>query len=191
MAGVLARFTASGNNADFYNGCCPLPDTPFQVLYVDPHTANGVLTSDGGFATSGSNTFSNVRPGTIFFLPVINADDSPPFPAPYPSNHRDAIPYLFDQRFYGASFQVTIDGQTTSVGSEYVAGPVKTAPLPDTTPPDFVPGTHMITLGAFVRPLTPGTHTVSISGGVFGDAEKPTYGVAYLTEAITYTVNVI
>ena len=48
------------------------------------------------------------------------------------------------------------------VGSEYVAGPVTTAPRPDGK------GTHMITLGAFMEPLMPGKHIVSISGGVFG-----------------------
>jgi hypothetical protein len=188
MAGALASFTASGNNPD---GCCPLPRTPFQVLYVDPATATFNETADNppGLETFGSNTFPNVpgttvHPGTIFYLPVINADDSGAFPGPYPSSHRDAAPYLFDQEFYGGSFQVTIDGRTTTVGGEYVAGPVTTVPLPDGG------GTHMITLGAFVGPLTPGTHKVSITGGVSGTGFQAAYGLSFLTEADSYTIHV-
>jgi hypothetical protein len=116
---------------------------------------------------------------------VINADDSPPFPSPYPSNHHDAVLYMFDhQYYYGPNFQVTIDGHATTVGSQYVAGPVTTSPLPDGG------GTHIITLGAFVRPLTPGTHTVSISGAVSGDGVQAAYGYSFTSEADTYTVHV-
>jgi hypothetical protein len=186
MASALAAFTASGNNSEPYNNCCPLPHTPFQVLYVDPDTATYDFTSDTpypGLETFGSNHFSVDR-GTIFFLPVINADDSGAFPMPYPTTHRAAIPYMFDQTFYGANFQVTIDGRTATVGSQYVAGPVTTATLPDGG------GHHMITLGAFVRPLPPGTHTVSINGADSGMGLQVAYGLKFVSEADTYTVDV-
>jgi hypothetical protein len=178
MAGALAQFTASVNQPDLY------PDTPFQILYVDPATANGVPTIDGGVADSGSNMFPHVRPGTPYFVPIINPDDSPPVLGTFPTSHEDAIPYVFGHDTYGASFQIIIDGRIMPIGSEYVAGPVTTAPLPDGG------GTHMITLGAFVRPLTPGDHTVSITGGVFGDGLLTTYGIKYLTEDFTYKVHV-
>jgi hypothetical protein len=48
------------------------------------------------------------------------------------------------------------------LGAAYLAGPVTTAPLPDGG------GTHILTVGAFLSPLSPGQYTVSISGGAFG-----------------------
>jgi hypothetical protein len=175
MTGALAVFTASGNDPANY------PDTPFQILYVtdfaDPEPVAG-----GGLRLSGSSTFT-VRPGTKFFVPMANADDSPPFPAPYPESQAQAEPYFFGPAQYGArGWQITVDGQSTPIGAEYLAGPVTTPPLPDGG------GTHMITLGAFLHPLTPGTHTVTVSGGLFGSALLGTYGFAFFVSEFTYTV---
>jgi hypothetical protein len=175
MTGALALFTASGNSPAYY------PDTPFQILYVKDG-AFQVKPLGDGLRITGSSTFT-VRPGTKFFVPMANADDSPPFPAPYPETRREAAPYVFGDDQYGAGgWEITVDGQSTPIGAEYLAGPVTTPPLPDGG------GTHMITLGAFLHPLTPGTHTVTVSGGLFGDALLSTYGFAFSVSEFTYTV---
>ena len=68
ITGELAFFTASGNVPEFY------PDTPFQVLY----TAEFNVQPDAdGLFVSGTNSFV-VMPGTMFFVPIQNATDSPP-----------------------------------------------------------------------------------------------------------------
>ena len=178
MTAALAVFTASGNDPANY------PDTPFQILYVkdfaDPEPVSG-----GGLRFSGSSTFT-VRPGTKFFVPMANADDSPPLPpGPYPESPAQAVRYFFDPDHYGASgWEITVDGQSTPIGAEYLAGPVTTPPLPDGR------GTHMITLGAFLHPLTRGTHTVTVSGGLFGSAiPNLTQNVfAFFVSEFTYTV---
>jgi hypothetical protein len=72
----------------------------------------------------------------------------------------------------------------TDLGPEYVAGPVTTTPLLDGG------GTHYSTIGAFLNPLTPGTHTVRIQGGVFGDEILATYGMPSFSEDTTHGVTV-
>jgi len=67
--------------------------------------------------------------------------------------------------------------------------PVTTPTLLDCAPPDIACGNHIITLGAFLHPLTPGTHTVRIQGGVFGEEVLATYGQTF-EEDITYSVTV-
>jgi hypothetical protein len=52
----------------------------------------------------------------------------------------------------------------TSIGAEYVAGPVDTDILPDGG------GTHLILVGAFLTPLSKGTHTVTIRYALDCDA---------------------
>src|SRR5919109_644876 len=70
MARAVALFTTSGNNPDFY------PDTPFQILFADPDSFT--FDFDGNVLTqTGSNTFT-VKAGTAFYMPMFNADDSPP-----------------------------------------------------------------------------------------------------------------
>jgi len=177
MTGALALFTTGGNDPANY------PDTPFQVLYVDPSTVN-VVPVNGGLQTVGSNTFT-VPVGTSFFVPLFNVDDSPPVLGTWPANHQEAIGYFFGASQIGArGFEITIDGQSASIGSAYLAGPVGTPPLLDGG------GTHILTLGAFLHPLTPGTHTVSIAGGVFGEQLLSTFGISFLTENDTYRVTV-
>jgi hypothetical protein len=176
MTGALAVFSASGNTTAY-------PDTPFQILYVRPGEGQFVLPPDCGVArASGSSTFM-VQPGTKFFVPMQNVDDSPPFPAPFPENNEEAIPYFFGDAQYGArGWEISVDGNRTPIGSGYLAGPVTTPPLPDGG------GTHMITLGVFLHPLSPGTHTVTINGGLFGHALCGTYGFRSLVAEFTYTV---
>jgi hypothetical protein len=177
MTSELALFTTSGNEAAYY------PKTPFQILYADAATSQVVPVGDG-FLALGSNSFA-VRPGTAFFVPLWNADDSPPIVGTWPENHSDAIAYFFDPtQVGGKGFAITIDGRTTPIGAAYLAGPVTTPPLLDGG------GTHIITLGAFLTPLPSGTHTVSISGGVFGSEIAKAYPFSFIEEDISYTVSV-
>jgi hypothetical protein len=176
MTGALAVFTASGNNPAYY------PDTPFQILYVRDGAFEFEELPRDGLRITGSSTFA-VRPGTKFFVPMANANDSPPFPDPFPDNREEAIPYFFGDAQYGArGWQISVDGERKSIGGGYLAGPVTTPPLPDGG------GTHMVTLGAFLHPLRPRTHTVTVRGGFFGDALFDTYGFEFFVYKFTYRV---
>ena len=177
MTEALALFSISGNDPAL------LPDTPAQVLYADPATIS--FTPDGtGLLQTGSNAFT-VRAGTSFFVPVFNVDDSPPVIGDFPTTNAEAQNYFFDPaQLGGQDFQIVIDGVTTPLGAGYVAGPVTTPPLPDGG------GTHIVTLGAFLHPMAPGIHTVTISGGVFGAALLPAIGISFLRESFTYQIDV-
>ena len=183
MAGAVALFTTSGNSAAYY------PHTPFQILYVDPSTAGSTFnTQDSSLEVFGSLNIT-VRPGTLFYVPILNADDTSPVLPTWPVGHKEAVHYFFDPALYGArGVQISVDGRNARLGIEYLAGPVTTAPLLDggTNPG----GTHILTMAAFLRPLTPGRHTVSVSGGFHGAELLPTYGISSLTESFTYTVTV-
>ena len=168
MTAAMALFSTSGNNAAYY------PASPFQILYVKPVGPSSFL----------------VRPGTYFFVPIWNADDSQPIVGEWPTTHSETIPYFFDpSQVGGRDFAIAVDGQTTAIGSGYLAGPVITPTLLDCAPPDIACGNHIVTLGAFLHPLAPGTHTVRIQGGVFGAQVLATYGQSF-TEDITYDVTV-
>ena len=177
MTAAMAQFSTSGNSGAYY------PPTPFQILYAAPNT--GTLVSvDGGYEALNSNNFV-ASTGTYFFVPLWNADDSPPIVGVWPMTHQEAIPYFFaPSQVGGRDFAITIDGHATPIGPAYLAGPITTAPLQDGG------GTHIITLGAFVHPLPAGSHTISISGGVFGSDIPETYSFAFLEQDITYTVTV-
>jgi hypothetical protein len=162
MSRLTALFTTSGNQTSYY------PDTPFQILYLNP-----------------INSFT-VRAGTMLYVPLWNAHDSPPVVGVFPTTPSEAKAYWFDPAQVGAKgFSVTIDGtKVTDLGPEYVAGPVTTAPLLDGG------GNYYSTIGAFLNPPTPGSHTVRIQGGVFGDEIEATYGIPSFSEDTTYTVTV-
>jgi hypothetical protein len=178
LAQQLALFTVSGNNLANY------PNTPFQILYAAPPFAT--VPVGNGTVFSGGNTFTVAR-GTPFYVPLFNADDSPPFVPPYPKSAQQASNYFFNPSLLGGQdFYVFVDGVPTELGPDYVAGPVKTPVLPDGG------GTHIITLGAFIKPLPPGDHTVRISGhsgsmavlNVFG------FGNAFGDFLFTYLIHV-
>ena len=111
MTEALALFSISGNDPAL------LPDTPAQVLYADPATIS--FTPDGtGLLQTGSNAFT-VRPGTSFFVPVFNVDDSPPVIGDFPTTNAEAQNYFFDPaQLGGQDFQIVIDGATTPLGAE-------------------------------------------------------------------------
>jgi hypothetical protein len=182
MTLAAALFDVSGNNLQYY------PNTPFQILYYDPKTLTNTLVGTTLMST-GSNSFT-VAPGTPFFVPLWNADDSPPIVGKFPTEASQAADYFFNPDQLGGHFEIIVDGQSTPIGRAYVAGPVTSStPLPDGG------GSHIITVGVFLHPLSVGTHTVTIRGGLAGTAVGATYlatnGFNALTEDITYTIHVV
>lgn len=141
---------------------------PFQILYTS--------------ATNPSNTFV-VRPGTLVYVPLVFADDSPPILGDFPpevTEQAAVAAYFFDQEQLGAVvLDVVVDGTGTAVGPDSVVG-VETPPLPDGG------GTHYIPVAVVLTPLTKGTHTVQIRGLLTGDA----LGGGSFEFAETYTVMV-
>lgn len=163
MAAAVAVFSSSGNQAAYY------PKTPFQILYKN----------------NAGNTFV-VKRGTRFYVPLFNVDDSPPVFGTFPTTAAQARKYFFDPaQIGGQGFQIVVDGVATPLDASYLAGPVTSAPLLDGG------GTHTITIGAFLRALRPGVHTVTISGGLFGALVDPSPCPTGCTENITYTVEVL
>jgi hypothetical protein len=99
----------------------------------------------------------------------------------WPDNNAEARSYYFDPLKNDAhDMTITVDNTTTTLGPDYVAGPV-TAPLVDGS------GTHMIILAAFLHPLSPGTHRVTI-GGVVDGPYLTASAVSGFTFAISFTV---
>jgi hypothetical protein len=177
MAAKTAPFTTSMNDLKL------LPKTPFQILYVDFSTSSSVIVG-GGLLTTGINSFS-VPANTYFYVPILNADDSPPVLGKFPTSPSGAVSYFFNPDQLGAdqSIFIKVDGLTTSVGMSYLVGPINTPPLGDGG------GTHTITVGVFLTPLSPGKHTVSISGKLSGELIQD-LGVTFIAEEFTYTVTV-
>jgi hypothetical protein len=177
-AGATALFLTSGNDPSLY------PNTPFQTLYVDPATLT-VNSVNGGLVAGGSNQFT-VKPGTPFYVPVATVDDSPPIIGTFPTTPQAAADYVFSHDQVGMrDLQIVVDGHATSIGAGYTAGPVQTPPLLDGG------GSHIITMGAFLTPLSPGVHTVTISGVIgSGVAFQQATGLAFQQEAFTYTITV-
>jgi hypothetical protein len=179
---ALALFTTSGNDTQYLP---PKTEFPFQVLYDDPNTRTFTqieINGRNGILATSSNHFT-VASGTPFFVPLWNADDSPPVVGDFPKDASGATDYFFNSKQLGATgFQIIVDGKSTPIGPSYVAF-ATTAPLPDGG------GTHMITLGAYLHPLSVGTHTITITGALTGDAVYATYGQIF-AENITYTVQV-
>ncbi len=172
LAAVVVPFTLTGNDPARY------PDTPFQLLYVSSVDLRPV---GGGIVTTGANSFT-VSTGTDYFVPIFTVNDVPPFPGVFPVTSSEAPAYLFDPACYGArDFEVVVDGRSTPIGGEYLVGPCR---LEEDR-------SHFIHLGAFIGPLTAGTHTVAVRGGVFGRGVPEAYGTSFVEEDFTYTVEVI
>jgi hypothetical protein len=136
----------------------PPPPVPFEILIAD----------------------TTVKVGTMIYLPIFFEDDSgvppPGFPKDITDQKADAA-FLNNAALTGfgvSAFIVQVDGKTTVMTDAYISG-VTTAPLLDGTPP----GTHYIISAAFLTPLTPGEHVVSIGGIVDGEP------VAFITYHVT------
>jgi hypothetical protein len=164
MALEVANFSLSGNNLAYY------PDTPFQILYRQGNLQD----------PTGSNTF-HVEPGTPFYLKFFFIDDSPPVWGDFPTDKSEAGDYVFGRDQLGAhDFEIEIDGQVFSLDDPgYVGGPV--------TVPDSLGGEHFIQVGAFITPMSKGTHHVQMRGVLDGDLILENVGGPF-GAVIDYTV---
>ena len=141
-------------------------DFPFQLLYTTP-----------------GNSFT-VKPGTQFYVPIAFVDDSPPILGDFPSDPSGAQNYFFGaSELGGNNFAIVVDGKRTSIGPSYLVGPVATPPLSDGG------GTHYIVLAAFLTPLSPGSHTVTIEGQFSGKVIIDLLGDSF-SFSTSYTVKV-
>jgi hypothetical protein len=128
------------------------PDTPFQILFSPVDGPTPVFT---------------VSPGTMFYVPVVYSDDSPPILGDFPdvTDQAAVAHYYFDSGELGAIFiEVEVDGQVSSLGPGYAVGAV--APLADG-------GSRYTTAAAFLSPLPKGSHTVKIRALLTGAALEP------------------
>jgi hypothetical protein len=186
---ALAVFSVKqgANDPDFLHFLPPKTEFPFQVLYDVPSTRNFSsieINGRNGTWFTNSNDFT-VASGTPFFVTLASADDSPTIVGDFPKHASGAANYFFNSMELGATgFQIIVDGKSTPIGPSYVAF-AETAPLPDGG------GTHMIFLGAYLHPLSVGTHTVEIKGALAGKAILSATGGNFLAEDITYTVQVV
>lgn len=155
----LARVTAAYNVTD-HSG--PAPNIPFQML---------VWKAD-------STTFE-VRPGTMLYVPILYNSDSPPVVGnfPDPTDRAALLYYWYSQQEFGIVYTtITVDGDVTSLGPDYLMGLKFATPLPDTA-------TQYMTVGAVLSPLGKGTHTVEISALATGAALGGEWGFS-----LAYTV---
>jgi hypothetical protein len=159
----LAKTTAAFNVSD-HSGA--LPKVPFQMLF---------WTAD--------NAPFHVRPGTMLYVPILYNSDSPPVVGNYPdvTDRTALVAYWYSQQEFGAVYTtITVDGQVTSLGPDYLVGVKFATPLPDTA-------MQYMTVAAVLTPLTKGEHTVEINALVTGDAIKAIFGGEWQSSA-TYTV---
>jgi hypothetical protein len=177
MASATALFNTSFNDPSQY------PNTPFRVLFVDP-TTETFDSVNGGLVVGGTNQVT-VKADTPFYVPLAWFDDSPIVIGNFPTTQQAAADYVFSHDQVGlGDLRIVVDGHATSIGAAYTAGPVHTPPLLDGG------GSHIITVGAFLTPMSPGVHTVSISGELSGVAFQQATGLAFYQFGFTYTVTV-
>src|SRR4051812_22850524 len=182
-ATIVAPFTAA-LNAGLGIRLEYLELLPFQVLYVDPETVAFEF-EDGGITGVGSNHFT-VPTGTGFYVPIINADDTGVDAPFFPTNDAGTVPYFFGRSQFGAEgMTIIVDGQATEIGSSYLS---RLLSFPEGLPSG---ATRYLTLGVFLTPLTPGTHTITIRGAFTGAALQERYGLEFFGEEITYMVEVV
>ena len=182
MTVKMAPFQTSGNNMAFY------PKTPFQILYMaafNPPVSFSCPDNKGvGILFQGTNSFM-VTSGTPFFVPLWAADDSPPVLPPFPIHASMAGDYFFDPALVGARDTVVIvDGQTTTLDKDYVGYAYFADALPNSA--------HgIVLLGAFLTPMSVGTHTVTIKGTIAGDGVLTYWGAPCYAEDYSYLVKVV
>lgn len=139
-------------------------DFPFQILYVD---GNGNLTF-------------NVRPGTMFYVPLVYSDstDGAFWPFPDVTDAQAVSDYYFDPEQLGAELiEIVVDGKTTALGPSYAVGAV--------TPGLPTGGSSYTVAAAFLTPMSKGTHFVTIRVLLTGAFIGGQFGFES-----TYTVNV-
>ena len=160
----LATATAAFNVTD-HSGTPP--NVPFQML-----------------VWRGDNEPFHVRPGTMLYVPILYNSDSPPVVGNYPdvTDRAALLDYWYSQEEFGVVYtNITVDGQVTSLGPDYLVGVKFAQPLPDTA-------MQYMTVAAVLTPLTKGQHTVEISALATGDAIKALTGGADYQFSVVYTV---
>jgi hypothetical protein len=142
----MAEETAVYNVGIFVGDTPTPPDVPFEVLEGD----------------------TTVSPGTILYVPIFFADNSPPLPSyGFPKNiadqeaDADYLDFVVFTDYGVTAFFVQVDGENTILDDDYITG-VKTAPLADGG------GNRYISTACFLSPLTRGAHTVGFGGIVDG-----------------------
>lgn len=132
---------------------------PFQILYLP----------DG----AETNTF-RVKPGTFLYVPVVWDDTLANVSDP------EAVQdHYVNQEKLGAEYlNIVVDGKRTTLDPEYAVG-VET---PGLRPYKYT------TVAAFVSPLSPGTHTVTIEGRLTGKLLENAFPDGVLEYVINYTV---
>lgn len=165
MAAAVANFSISGNDEAYH------PDTPFQIIYRKGNLQD----------PAGANTFV-VKPGTFLYLKFFFIDDAAPVIGDWPVDKGEAADYVFGPaQLGGHDLEVEVDSNVYSLDDPgYIGGPVPTPDSPDGS-------NHLIQIGAFLSPLSPGTHRVTIRGVFDGDAFVDAVGGPFASE-ITYTV---
>lgn len=191
VAKATAFFNTSSPRANPPDLPCLLEDAeecaPIQILFS---------------ATGGDNSFSVSR-GTIFYVPVILNDDSPPIIGSCPitattcadfpnvGNRGAFLNYMYSPKEFGLRYsQIVVDGKVHNLGSDYLVE--VRAPVP----PGLADGsgTQYMTSAAFLAPLSAGIHTVQIRGNANGDDLVEVFtalglGIPF-PFSITYTVTV-
>ena len=112
----------------------------------------------------GDGTFT-VKPGTMFYVPVVYVTDSPPILPGFPdvTDPQAVSDFYFSPSALGAEYiRIEVDGKVTSLEPRYAVG-AETPELPDT-------GNKYTVAAAFLTPLAPGSHTVTISVRMTGNA---------------------
>jgi hypothetical protein len=139
----MARLTANFN-VSARDGSVPLPNTPFRILYAS--------------AANPTGSFSAMQ-GQFLYVPVVYNDNGPPVIGAYPSNaedHAALLSYWTSQGQFGAVLtEISVDGKPASLGSDYLAGVSFGTPLVDGA-------TQYAVAAAFIHPLSPGVHAVSL-----------------------------
>lgn len=114
----------------------PLPATPFEQIV---------------------GTISNytVTDSTYLYVPVFYFNNVPTaFPDPFPTTLDEARFVIFDPSQYDFSGTITVDGQTTVLGPDYLVGPISFTQAGSS----FQQYQH----GTFLTPLAPGLHSIKI-----------------------------
>jgi hypothetical protein len=166
MAEEVALMSSYGNDLAFY------PDTPFQVLYRQGNLQD----------PEGTNTFY-VKPGTFLYFKGFFIDNAPPPIGDFPVNGRDADDYILSLDRIGLISEIEVDGKVTSLDHRgYISGPLA------------IPGlnggaTETVQTGAFLTPLSKGTHKIVSRAILAGDDILPYLpGGEPFVITITYTV---
>jgi hypothetical protein len=162
VAQAIAYFSTSGNNLAF------LPNTPFQILYIQDRSNN-------------TATFT-VPAGKILFVPIGYITDSPPVIGNFPATSAQAANYVFDSQQIGGKFEIAVNGIKTTIDDpRYIGGPVFAPGLLDGG------GSHFLQVGVFLTPLSPGEHTISGQFSATGNAVIDTLGQPF-SSGFTYKV---